>query len=811
MMSNEQTTFTLDLQKPDTNHRLSSNDLSDLITSGCISADFLLTYISRYPRLSCDLQNTYGATTASNGPCVDFTAEHAWIGILETVLVGCVALANAVITYKSIRKGKERVSYKPVYEEADKLVDVANEAVANLKSKAAEMTIKERTAAFNAALNNVLKTNAKLSDRYKEINVVKSTPNRTTGKTKVTWDVTLVKQAAEVDYEICEIPANGNSPREKGKLYVRLSDAHFQYEINGITSAAINRILKKEDLGITDNTPLTLQDLESRKSLIFKVMRDKKNHVIQESDSIGSAFKKLFRETGTAAVKVADNTSDMMGITSYSYWILYMSAAVVTGMFALGVFGIPDILAFGLPLLAGSAYIFRKGSNWKKNRHFNKKERDDFNALTEATLLSEEEKNALNLVHENHKNTVLYNEENTSKITIPTTAIIIATSSLSAAVGTYVAWQYNMWFISDFLIKVGQVASELIDVASSAVGIGIFVTAVVCCVRAGYEAYKTYQQNKADNKNAKEPGADQSFWEYYKSLRKEQGLLSYFKLNSTLLLEQQQRKINALEKQLRHLKYEHSDLRACDREKLLPQMKTPVLDARLQQAREADEKSKNKWQFLRDIWHVFNFGMTGVFVARSLVIKGLTPFLLPGMVAALSFATMGAPIAILAVAGIVWGVYKYCVYRQAKNLQKLKEANDRIGLLEKKINLVNQENLAIESMIKRDVKPEPPKATMVEIPLEKVPKTLLEPAITSEVEMSAIRPIIPANPAAEEKKGGAVSVNNNSFFSKAKTTCLTTKKTSALQEFSYLNKEIKPDNREPKLIIDNDNRTAACA
>ncbi len=357
--------------------------------------------------------------------------------------------------------------------------------------------------------------------------------------------------------------------------------------------------------------------------------------------------------------KYWDTFSNSLGIMSYVYWIFVIAASVVTGIFFGGFSSTAIGFSLGVPLAAGCGYVGLKIKNKITNRHLKREEQNDFNTLTEETLLEQEEKDALNTQEVNKPKA-------TRKITIPgMTAAAVASTAVTATVGSYIGWQYNLWYITDFLTTVFKVACMT---AAEALGIGILVGAVIAGAKAAYDAYQKYKANK--NNPAPKPAP----------VIVRSQLSDYFKLDSTLLLEKQQKAVHDLEAQLART------------EKHTGPVSTPLLDARIQQAREADEKTKtHSWlQSARNVLHVANFGMSGVFVARTIIISTTTSFLLPGIAAAAICLSTPWTIGIFVLAGLAWGLYRYYEYRKGKNQQKLAEANRRIDLLEKKIHILSE-------------------------------------------------------------------------------------------------------------------------
>jgi hypothetical protein len=217
------------------------------------------------------------------------------------------------------------------------------------------------------------------------------------------------------------------------------------------------------------------------------------------------------------------------------------------------------------------------------------------------------------------------------------------------------------------------------------------------CARAvynGYQAYRAEQKPKEEReaelrkleltdpeKAAAERKADQEKREAHKKtqdlLLKRHSVWDYFKFDSTIMLENQRRRMDDLERDLLKLEFDcrnnNVDIKAEMHDKLLD--KERQLDAKGQRFASA--------QNLRNAYHFLNFGMTGAFVARTIFIRGLTAFLLPGLAAAVCLSNP-ITIGILVGAFVAWGFYKYYTYRKAQNEQKMKETNKRIQLVEAK-------------------------------------------------------------------------------------------------------------------------------
>lgn len=392
------------------------------------------------------------------------------------------------------------------------------------------------------------------------------------------------------------------------------------------------------------------------------------------------------------AVNTADATSDSLGFMSYAYWILFISAAIVTGVFGLaagGIAGLPDLVGFGVPLAAGLGYGGYKAYNMYKNRNIPREEQADFKNLAKDALLAKEEE-----AETAKLKGAIVAKRKSSVFTPELAATVVVNAAAVAVVGTYVAWQYNLWYVTDILSKMFQVA---VGVAAEAIGVGIFVTALVACARAAINAFQSYRAQEKPKaarekellelartdpaKALAERAADKAKLDAHKTqqtfLLARRSIWDYFKFDSTIILQNQKKVMDELEKKLLLTEAE------CQRKGLSSGVKQH--DALLDKMREVDAKAYTTTgkQELRNLAHVGNFAMTGIFVARTIIIPGTVSFLLPGLAVAVMLSNP-ITIGVLVGAGVLWGLYKYYNYRKEKNAQKLAETNARIELIEKK-------------------------------------------------------------------------------------------------------------------------------
>lgn len=638
----EKVKFNLLLKSPDAKGHFSSNDLADVMTSSMIIEDVFNSYGPRYAKLGVDMRATHGDESTSNGDYIDYSKDHTWFSMFHTVVVFCVAVGNGVVTYRGIARGKKLASYQVVYQ----AVSPDKEAV-RLPSK---------------------------SDAVAPAVTMAQLPGKEPIELKDTKSAS--KDAFDFDEFNKELNVTLKSKKELSKRYKKIAvEQMSDPSQNGWTVE-----MEKE----TVETPP-----------FWAVWRD------------GWTPPWIVKK----AAVVGDTTSNMLGLTSYSYWLLFISAAVIAGSFGLSAVGIPDLVAFGLPLLFGTTYVGLKLKNQYKNRDMKHQEQDDFNSLTAETLLRMEEKKALGAD---------YKEPAPAKApSIPLTTTLAANTAIIAGVGSYIGWQYNMWFVTDFISTVGKFAVES---AFEAIGIGIFVVGALALARGCYNAYQDYK--KAHNGKAGfEVGATivgeallgvatLGLFPLIRAIQHDfatvprKSFADHFKLGSTVILEKRDADVRELEFEVRRL------------EKKLPAGQTaltPVLEARLKQYRQEDEDAKANWfdsmkrntaaQNLRNFFHVANFGMSGVYLTRTVLVRGATAFLLPGL-AAVACLSNPITIGIMVAVGVVWGLYRYYNYRQEKNKQKLDIANKRIELLEMKQRiLTNQIAKAAQKKGVDDVKP----------------------------------------------------------------------------------------------------------
>jgi len=582
-MSETRLNFDLLFEKPDTNQSLSSNEFADIATSSLVPADFLYTFLVRYLRLGADFHNMHDEFTSSNGDSIDFSSTHHEFAIVETLFILAAAVGNTVVTYKSMKKGKQRVSYQTLYQSYLQGLTPSTQPDQSLESKASSEvkgspdakslpsgnSLQLKAEELNQALQMALSRNKSLSDKYKKIQVA----------------------FIEKDGKPAGLKVNVEKKPKKTAPWYAFWDDNW----------TAPWVAKK-------------------------------------------------------AVVAYDTTTNMLGMASYAYWILFIGAAVFTATFGVGVVGLPDLIGFGIPFLLGSAYVGIKLKNKIANKNTHKEEQNDFNALTEEAMLDIEEAKATKGLDPLSKADV----KPSLKATTGVAGARIVNAAVFGGVGAYVTWQYNMWYVTDVLSKIFQVAVES---AAEAIGIGIVVAAGLALVRAGYNAYQDYKKDK--NKIERK-----SIWDYFKPD------------THASLLEQQLQRVNQLENEIAGIKVKAD-------------VKTPQLDALIQQQKDGEASSKTKpWmQRMRNLLHVANFGMTGVYVARTVLVRGVTAFLLPGLAAAVCLSTPWT-IGILVLAGVIWGAYKYYNYRKEKNLQKIQLANKHIELLERKRNILKRHELS---------------------------------------------------------------------------------------------------------------------
>ena len=555
--------FTVTFDSPDANQHFSSDNLASLMLSYLTVSDFLYTYAFRYPRLGQDLQRNHGVDTSSQGFAIDFAGENGWFALIETVVIMGASIGNALSTYRSMKKTKDRNSYKDMFA---KLQDkrISNFALAD----------------FNRALVLALQYDQELAKKYTSIKVVE----KRSGDNKVIgWTVTVVEKA----------------------------------------------ILNK-------------------------------------------AKTDILKDSGNRLLKIADTTSNSIGMVSFAYWIVYIAVGCVTTVFDIGVSGVTPWLGFGLPLAFGLAFGAYKLFNYIRHNKAHRETRNEFNYLTEQLEIEREANNGAYKAPAQ-----LEQDDAQAAAAAPSVApkdkshrnlskSSIATAGVFGLISTYIGWQYNFWYISDVLFKVFDVA---LSGASQAIGIGIAVTAVLAGVRSIYDAYQEYKKRPFENK---ETGFFMSFLHDLKPNWKKDEL------------NQRQARVKELEANIAS----YGDLKT----------DSPIIDARLAQIRHFEEKSKtnNGLQKIRDFFHITNFGMSAIFVLRTIFVKGTTSFLLPGLTSAVLLSNP-VTITLFVVLGLAWGAWKFYHYRKNKNIEKIDQADQHIELLEKKIQVLqNAEKNALK-------------------------------------------------------------------------------------------------------------------
>jgi hypothetical protein len=442
---------------------------------------------------------------------------------------------------------------------------------------------------------------------------------------------------------------------------------------------------------------------------------------------------------------------ESLNLTSFTYWILWIGAGIFTGHFAVGVDGIPAVVGFGLPILAGLTFPVVKIYNYFKNKkpgtHIGPdengrslepaiaKEADKASekalcVLMRRALLTrdyamktrelEEENKKLQAQLPSSARTSIVEEE--PVVLADETALIEATAEmeeekhytlsldeeikslsknkkiktaitlLATLGGTFVAIQYAAWIVLDLVKFVANVSIGT-DVVSLIVGAGLGAITLVVGIHAAVKRYREVGSF-----------ADKS---EIKALDKAQA-------EETSLEE----KLNILKSSIAHLQ-EKSGLRAP-----VTKLINYNNDQFFTNVERTGPTKTTKWKkrFTR-LYHLINGVCTGIFIGRLFLLKGSATAMFFVVPMLSTPATIGLIVAI----GVIYGLFKTYQYHQARKEARakmlLEQRAERITCLKHEIEFValQEKNLFLQSTLNEnaemvEAKPEAENAKVEVVP-----------------------------------------------------------------------------------------------
>jgi hypothetical protein len=390
--------------------------------------------------------------------------------------------------------------------------------------------------------------------------------------------------------------------------------------------------------------------------------------------------------------KVLSPAWETLSISSFTYWILWIGGSLFTGLLdSPGIAGIPNIVAFGLPLLSGLLYPAIKIYNYYNNKRLDAKmaekspaeasvelkktiSADACELLRRALLRCEFELKKTNIeskikkLDSNaaiNKPTLVANDRAVKAVPVIDNRIFNLTKSMkrkvavtlfASATGMLVAAQYASWIATDFLDVLFNISIS-IPVANIAFGVLFF---------AGVGAFGLYNAYNRYNKVK----------EYQKDER------------ITALAKNTQENVVALEKTLESY---HHKIQAHERK--LGRTPKPVAHTYLEEQfftnvnRRGPDNSTFARKAAARAFQFINGVCTGVFLGRIFLVKGnalVLPF------AAAMFSTP-VTIGLLVGIGVLYGAFKMYEYHKDRQEKRaallLNQRAERIVCLEREVQL----------------------------------------------------------------------------------------------------------------------------
>jgi hypothetical protein len=321
---------------------LSSNNYANLMLSVLMPFDLLFTYFFRYGRVAnwdmVDAQNGQNPAAPDapmdNGPMIEYTMAHPGVG--AAVTLAFITMAGISLYWEAGRqqKIKNNSSAKHIFEQL-KTVKREGEVLSAQDEK-------EEHPGFNDYIQELFRSNEHLTKKYKKIEFIGN-------DIQVTFQEG-VKAGPESLYEL-----NGHS----------YSIATFQDD--------------------PDTSPVEDESGSPRHGAAADKVQDKK----EASISLGGKISKGLKEFGNQLInkvifplyqsaclasfvfgkqlinKVIFPLYQSACLASFVYWILWIGSGIFTGQFLpFAIVGMPDIVALGVPLLAGLAFPALKIYNY---------------------------------------------------------------------------------------------------------------------------------------------------------------------------------------------------------------------------------------------------------------------------------------------------------------------------------------------------------------------------------------------------------------------------------------------------------------
>jgi hypothetical protein len=672
--------------------RLASDNYYNWMLSILMPFDLLFTYFFRYDRVAYnDMINAqHPHSTNNNGPAIEYTMQHPAVGGAISVVFISIAALSAYWEVNRQEKLKNTHSAKYIYDQL-KTVMYEQKTAEHLKKLKISGIADEGTPVFGI-------------EEEKEENA----------ETKAEHE-NKMNQMMDIQPYIEEFFA---------------SDEHLQkkYQRIAFVDDSLKVVFKPGKAKPKHhNEPRVI----SRATGIDETEEDSPQDEMKDTPPPTPSVAALTATNNSASVKSADKKEDKPGLIkqafqlfinkflypvwqstvlmSFVYWIEWIGGGIFTGDFnPWGVAGVPNALAFGLPVLAGLTYPVIKIYNYYTNKPSNipneptldeqdEAEKDMSILLRRALALREyviSKKDLLkninsyqsevnrhkveslgqprpvestrkkdeSTVSTSKKPTLVYDkmDEEIKQLRDPKRLWAKPTIAFfSVALGSYVGLQYCTWILTALAnllfgasVKVAMLTAAGIPLLAGAALYGL------------YQAYEAYQgQVKLNSKRVLSP---------------EQADLE----------KKEHDEIAQLERELAELR-----LKLGGNSFAMQFTKTPVNHLETQFFADPKRHGPSKWTGLNKFgaraFQFINGGCTGIFLARVFFVEG-SAISLPFAAAAFSYPVT---IAILAGVGAVFGAFKVYEYTQSRNDAHLKNLIDtrteRLECLRREVDLLS--------------------------------------------------------------------------------------------------------------------------
>ena len=362
-----------------------------------------------------------------------------------------------------------------------------------------------------------------------------------------------------------------------------------------------------------------------------------------------------------------------LGISTFTYWILYIGSGVFGDFGNFGASGLPGF-GFGLSILSGLAYLGINAYNkyqYNADRKLGIPELADPETARDGILLLKEcqLRRELDLTKKQLQDTfgvtIAEQKDHKSYQALINQPAVKKSDSvglvwLGALVGSYISMQYIAWLSVDIAFRAAKVALPAIEIVNFVGGIGLFV---VAGIYSAYKASKAYEKSAA----IEAPAIPEKTPAQLYQQRKE--LIAQLKLN----LIGKQYSGQVIDEKILSI--------ASPAEITIPEKCHPPV--KNQNKETAKLALKFLWKF------ALNF-MSGATLARFFLLKG-SATLLPFAAAAFSNPiTIGLVIGI----GVAWGAIK--LYQE---YQSFKAEQEKIAQLEQqKLNSEYVHNIELADL-----------------------------------------------------------------------------------------------------------------